>query len=219
MIYNEEKLNKDIEKYLEGLCIYPNYKGYNFSKDAIKIIFNKRKESRLIGNMYNELFTPISKKYNCSSVSVERGIRTIIQKMIQECDSEIIKKVFNINIVKNYKYKLTAGYFLNTICEKLLLNYSFEELINDNNTSAKNVKEKEVYEPARKFKFYVFNSDDLLGEFNRRKLSLFIVCDKLGYTYEYLQSMLNGIEEVSEKLKVFLKDNKFTVSYLLEEEK
>lgn len=211
MIYNEEKLNKDIEKYLEGLCIYPNYKGYNFSKDAIKIIFNKRKESRLINSMYNELFTPIGKKYNCSSISVERGIRTIIQKMIQECNSEIIKKVFNINVVENYKYKLTIGYFLNSICEKLLLNYSFDDLVKNKEIE----KNNQINKP---YKFYIFNTEDLLKEFYRRKISVLVVCDKLGYTYDYLNSMLNGLKEVSEKLKTFLKDNKFSVTYILEEE-
>lgn len=211
MIYNEEKLNIDIEKYLEGLCIYPNYKGYNFSKEAIKIIFNKRKKDELINNMYKELYIPIAKKYKTTEISVERGIRTIIQKMIQECDYEIVKKVFNINVVENYKYKLTIGYFLNTICEKLLLNYSFNDLV-------KNEKIEKNNQINKSYKFYIFNSEDLLKEFYRRKISVLVVCDKLGYTYDYLNSMLKGLKQVSEKLKTFLKDNKFSVTYVLEEE-
>lgn len=70
-------MTKDfVQKKLLEFGITPNLIGFHYICDAIEVL--KREENKMA--MYNA-YEEVSKKYNCSRVSVERSIGTAVRKV------------------------------------------------------------------------------------------------------------------------------------------
>lgn len=76
-LYEPLTVHFEITDYLKMLCLTPNYSGYEYIREAIKIALSGE---RLTKGMSKIIYPSIAKRHKVSSASVERSMRTAIQR-------------------------------------------------------------------------------------------------------------------------------------------
>ena len=104
-----------ITKLLHELGVPSHIKGYTFIKEGISIIYNN---PTLL--MTKELYPLIAKKYNTTSICVERAIRHAIEIGWNRANLDILEEVFGYSIDIE-KAKATNSMFIITLANKLRL--------------------------------------------------------------------------------------------------
>lgn len=74
---NHSIMHNHVSDILHKLCVTPNYNGYMYLRDAIKMSVSEPINSRIFST---RIYPKIAKNYNVSPASVERNIRTAINK-------------------------------------------------------------------------------------------------------------------------------------------
>lgn len=107
-----------VTRLLHELGIPSHIKGHKYLRKAIIIVY----EAFKINNLSNEVYLPISKKYDVSVESIERAIRNAIEISWNRGNYSLIDDLFGHSIDIE-KAKPTNSEFIKTIADKLKLQY------------------------------------------------------------------------------------------------
>lgn len=99
---------KIISDYILRLGIPINSKGYSYLVTAISMVI---KDESLLQSITKRLYIDIAKVHKATGVGVERGIRTAIEKSINQTDVEFYKEIFRcLPIVRLSNGKYIAAF-------------------------------------------------------------------------------------------------------------
>ncbi len=110
-------MNQYVTKTLHNLGVTRNYTGYQQFYIAIELVLEDENRLLTIGK---DLYTPIAKRFNCNTPTIERNIRTIINH-VWRTNREFLFKIAGfpmymqptvsqfIDIVSNY---INCTYYL-----------------------------------------------------------------------------------------------------------
>ncbi len=89
--YEPLAVHFEITNQLKTLCLTPNYSGYEYIREAVKIALSG---GRLSKGMSKIIYPAIAKRHRVSSASVERSMRTAIQRAWPKVKSEDKSELF-----------------------------------------------------------------------------------------------------------------------------
>jgi len=115
-ISKEEQLRM-LSQLISQLGILPNLKGYQYSREAVLLLLNRR--SILEGHM-KEIYKTIADKYNTKPYCVERNIRNAIEIAWIKGNIQLINDIFGYT-VRSEKGKPTNAEFLVMLADKIKL--------------------------------------------------------------------------------------------------
>ena len=116
--YNSN-LQVSISKMLHDLGIPSHIKGYQFLRDAVKMIFD---DPNMIGGITKELYPELANKYNTTVSRVERSIRHAVEVSWNRGDIDLMEKIFGHSVDID-RAKPTNSEFIVTIADKLRLDF------------------------------------------------------------------------------------------------
>ena len=90
------KNEKLVCELLKSICVTPNLTGYEYIKDALSYLEDHPGKISL----NKELYPAIAKQHNTSNASVERCLRTCINKISEYADTDILEDIFG-SIIQN----------------------------------------------------------------------------------------------------------------------
>ena len=117
--YMKEHLETDITKMLHELGIPAHIKGYQYLRDAIRMVVRDREMMEAVTKI---LYPEIAKKNYTSSSRVERAIRHAIEVAWGRGSLEVIDELFGYTISTG-KGKPTNSEFIALIADKICLDY------------------------------------------------------------------------------------------------
>lgn len=115
---NGVKISNDIANILNKLCITPNYNGYNYLKEAFKIIVENNNPCMIVSK---ELYPEIAERLNVTKSGIERSIRTAIARAWQKVSDFDKLDIFGGYALKA-DYVPTNSEFISIIGERLCEN-------------------------------------------------------------------------------------------------
>lgn len=116
--YNSN-LQVSISKMLHDLGIPSHIKGYQFLRDAVKMLFD---DPNMIGGITKELYPELANKYNTTVSRVERSIRHAVEVSWNRGDIDLMEKIFGHSVDID-RAKPTNSEFIVTIADKLRLDF------------------------------------------------------------------------------------------------
>lgn len=111
----ERYLHNYVSEILASLCITPNYNGFLYVREAIKMAVQEPLNSR---SFSKTLYPKISKEFNSSASSIERNIRTVIIKGWEKASVSAKSNIFG-TFATNSKWRPTNGEFILVIADKV----------------------------------------------------------------------------------------------------
>lgn len=121
----EKNIYNQISEILKNLCVTPNYNGYTYLREAIKISLNEPINSRVLST---HIYPLVAEKFKVTTSSVERNIRTAINKSWERAADEIKSELFGLFSV-NKQWKPTNSEYILIIADMLNRNYENEYLV------------------------------------------------------------------------------------------
>lgn len=118
------KLHNHISDILNALCVTPNYNGYTYLREAIKIALNEPISSR---SFSTKIYPKIAKDFSVSVASIERNIRTAINKSWERASASIKTEMFGL-FAANEKWKPTNSEYILIISD--MINRDFGNITN-----------------------------------------------------------------------------------------
>ena len=116
--YNSN-LQVSISKLLHDLGIPSHIKGYQFLRDAVKMLFD---DSNIVGGITKELYPELANKYNTTVSRVERSIRHAVEVSWNRGDLKLMENIFGHSVDID-RAKPTNSEFIVTIADKLRLDF------------------------------------------------------------------------------------------------
>lgn len=116
--YNSN-LQVSISKLLHDLGIPSHIKGYQFLRDAVKMLFE---DPNIVGGITKELYPELANKYNTTVSRVERSIRHAVEVSWNRGDLKLMENIFGHSVDID-KAKPTNSEFIVTIADKLRLDF------------------------------------------------------------------------------------------------
>ena len=116
--YNSN-LQVSISKLLHDLGIPSHIKGYQFLRDAVKMLFEA---PNMVGGITKELYPELANKYNTTVSRVERSIRHAVEVSWNRGDLKLMENIFGHSVDID-KAKPTNSEFIVTIADKLRLDF------------------------------------------------------------------------------------------------
>ena len=116
--YNSN-LQVSISKLLHDLGIPSHIKGYQFLRDAVKMLFD---DPSIVGGITKELYPELATKYNTTVSRVERSIRHAVEVSWNRGDLKLMENIFGHSVDID-KAKPTNSEFIVTIADKLRLDF------------------------------------------------------------------------------------------------
>ncbi|WP_295212275.1 sporulation initiation factor Spo0A C-terminal domain-containing protein [Ruminococcus sp.] len=86
-----QQIHNDITQALKLLCITPNYTGYEYIREAVKIVLEGDK---LTKGMSKIIYPTVAQRHDVTPASVERSIRTAIKRCWQKVEEQNKVKFF-----------------------------------------------------------------------------------------------------------------------------
>lgn len=117
-IYNvidEDKLHMDITQILTGLCFTPNYSGYNYVREAVKLAVAQ--EDKMPG-ISKGIYPVIAKQSGTTAAAVESGMRTAIRRAWNRSDPRSKLEIFGTYAL-NEHWVPTNSEFVFVLADKL----------------------------------------------------------------------------------------------------
>ncbi len=108
-------LHNFVSDILSMLCITPNYNGFIYLRESIKILVNEPISSRSFSKC---IYPQLSKQYNTSIASIERNIRTVIQKGWEKATLKTKAEIFG-SFCASKDWRPTNGEFILVIADKI----------------------------------------------------------------------------------------------------
>ncbi len=115
----DKKLYNHISDILKNLCVTPNYNGYTYLREAIKIALNQPISSR---GFSTKIYPLIAEKFEVSSASIERNIRTAINKSWDRASTDIKADMFGL-FAANKQWKPTNSEYILIIADMINRDY------------------------------------------------------------------------------------------------
>ena len=112
-------LQVSITKMLHELGIPSHIKGYQYIREAVRIVFDK---PEVIGGITKELYPELAKKYNTTVSRVERAIRHAIEVSWNRGNLDYMEELFGFSVDID-RAKPTNSEFIVTIADKLRLDF------------------------------------------------------------------------------------------------
>ena len=119
----DRKIHNYISNILNNLCVTPNYNGYTYLREAIKISLNEPISSR---GFSTKIYPHIAKKFGVSVASIERNIRTAINKSWDRASTEIKSDMFGL-FAANKQWKPTNSEYILIIAD--MINREFGDML------------------------------------------------------------------------------------------
>ena len=116
--YNSN-LQVSISKLLHDLGIPSHIKGYQFLRDAVKMLFD---DPNIVGGITKELYPELANKYNTTVSRVERSIRHAVEVSWNRGDLKLMENIFGHSVDID-RAKPTNSEFIVTIADKLRLDF------------------------------------------------------------------------------------------------
>ena len=116
--YNSN-LQVSISKLLHDLGIPSHIKGYQFLRDAVKMLFD---DPNIVGGITKELYPELANKYNTTVSRVERSIRHAVEVSWNRGDLKLMENIFGHSVDID-RAKPTNSEFIVTIADKLILDF------------------------------------------------------------------------------------------------
>ena len=116
--YNSN-LQVSISKLLHDLGIPSHIKGYQFLRDAVKMLFD---DPNIVGGITKELYPELANKYNTTVSRVERSIRHAVEVSWNRGDLKLMESIFGHSVDID-RAKPTNSEFIVTIADKLRLDF------------------------------------------------------------------------------------------------
>ena len=116
--YNSN-LQVSISKLLHDLGIPAHIKGYQFLRDAVKMLFD---DPNIVGGITKELYPELANKYNTTVSRVERSIRHAVEVSWNRGDLKLMENIFGHSVDID-RAKPTNSEFIVTIADKLRLDF------------------------------------------------------------------------------------------------
>lgn len=108
-------LHNYVSDILASLCITPNYNGFLYVREAIKMAVNEPINSRKFSKT---LYPKISEEFHSSASSIERNIRTVIIKGWERASIAAKSDIFG-TFATNSEWRPTNGEFILVIADKV----------------------------------------------------------------------------------------------------
>lgn len=115
----KNKLHNYISEILSTFCITPNYNGYMYIREAIKMAALEPINSR---GFSTRIYPRIAKEFNVSPASIERNIRTVISKGWERASSTVKTGIFGV-VASNPEWKPTNGEYILVVADKIHREY------------------------------------------------------------------------------------------------
>lgn len=115
----KNKLHNYISDILNTFCITPNYNGYMYIREAIKMAVLEPINSR---GFSTRIYPKIASEFNVSAASIERNIRTVIGKGWERASSSVKTDIFGI-VASNSDWHPTNGEYILVVADKILREY------------------------------------------------------------------------------------------------
>lgn len=115
----DSNLQVSITKMLHELGIPSHIKGYQYIREAVKIVFDK---PEVIGGITKELYPELAKKYSTTVSRVERAIRHAIEVSWNRGNLDYMEELFGFSVDID-RAKPTNSEFIVTIADKLRLDF------------------------------------------------------------------------------------------------
>lgn len=112
-------LSVSITKMLHELGIPSHIKGYQYIREAVRIVFDK---PEVIGGITKELYPELASKYNTTVSRVERAIRHAIEVSWNRGNLDYMEELFGFSVDID-RAKPTNSEFIVTIADKLRLDF------------------------------------------------------------------------------------------------
>ena len=109
------KMHNHVSDILNRLCVTPNYNGYMYLRDAIKMSVSEPVNSRVFST---KIYPEIAKEYDVSPASVERNIRTAIHKGWERATSSSKTEIFGF-FAANRQWQPTNSEFILIIADMI----------------------------------------------------------------------------------------------------
>ena len=118
--YSLQTLEEDVTEIIHEVGVPAHIKGYQFLKEAIKLVIKK---PEIINSITKQLYPSIARNFETSPSKVERAIRHAIEVAWNRGRIENLNTIFGYNIyTKNDKP--TNGEFIALIADRLMLEES-----------------------------------------------------------------------------------------------
>lgn len=114
-------LSVSITKMLHELGIPSHIKGYQYIREAVRIVFDK---PEVIGGITKELYPELASKYNTTVSRVERAIRHAIEVSWVRGDYHMMEELFG-NSVDVDRSKPTNAEFIVTLADRLKIDSKY----------------------------------------------------------------------------------------------
>ena len=108
-------LHNQISDILSKLCVTPNYHGYMYLREAIKIAVDEPVNKR---GFSTHIYNRIAKRCDVSAASVERNIRTAINKSWDKASVGVKNELFG-TFVSNTQWRPTNSEFILIIADMI----------------------------------------------------------------------------------------------------
>ena len=109
------KMHNHVSDILNRLCVTPNYNGYMYLRDAIKMSMSEPVNARVFST---KIYPKIAKEYDVSPASVERNIRTAITKGWERATSSSKTEIFGL-FAANRQWHPTNSEFILIIADMI----------------------------------------------------------------------------------------------------
>lgn len=111
----------EISRLMAKMGIQYSLYGYDYIRDAIKLIVDRKLENRKI-KIIREIYSALAEKYNTTWNGIERGISNAIEKTFAYGNYDMLDEIFSA-IIDPDKGKCTNKVFLHGMAEYMLMNY------------------------------------------------------------------------------------------------
>lgn len=119
---NEAHIHNIISETLNKLCVTPNYNGYMYLRETIKMAVLEPVNSR---GFSTKIYPKIASDFGVTSASIERNIRTAIMKSWEKASLADKTEIFGA-FSANAKWHPTNGEFILIIADKINREYANE---------------------------------------------------------------------------------------------
>lgn len=113
--FDEPDLHASISKLLHNLGIPSHIKGYQYIREAIRLIYD---HPEMMGGITKELYPEVARIFKTTSTRVERAIRHAIEVSWNRGNIDLMEEIFGFSVDID-KAKPTNSEFIVTIADKL----------------------------------------------------------------------------------------------------
>ncbi|MGN0601218.1 MAG: sporulation initiation factor Spo0A C-terminal domain-containing protein [Oscillospiraceae bacterium] len=113
------RMHNHVSEILNKLCVTPNYNGYMYLREAIKMVVNEPVNSR---GFSTKIYPHIAEDFHVSPASVERNIRTAINKSWDKATVNIKTEMFGL-FAANTQWRPTNSEYILIIADMINREY------------------------------------------------------------------------------------------------